>query len=485
MRLGHRLPDDTGNWAEWHWDGQWLRAGNDKNGFLPLFFTTSPGNEIAISSSLVELIRRGAPSKLNYAALSVFFRLGYFLGTDTPFEGIRSLPAGAQLTWNQRGLTVKAASRDVSEYTGTREAALDDFISLFRQSIGRRPPTGSRFSLPLSGGRDSRHILFELVRQGYAPFECVTLSGGRDDAGTDAEIAGEVSASLGIPHRKLSVSSTRGSHPSKGVLTHLCADEHEWFMPLFEFFKSAGVCTYNGVAGTWEPEGGTRLTERASELFDDRQVGRVPQLLFQNFRGDERRLRALLTKKQMQLMPLELAESRLRFELNQYIDRPNPLGTFWFENRERRELGLVASGILGGLPTVFVPYLDYGVVDFMQSLPTRFFLEGPFHHDALIRAFPEHAHIPFASIQTSMIEERSPAGRLRLMARLLSYALKNNHRRIPTALRFAGGRAFGSPSMSYRMTSYLIELEAIAGGAGVRAHKKTYARQTSEGDRPQ
>ncbi|MGE3076125.1 MAG: hypothetical protein AB7N24_09610 [Dehalococcoidia bacterium] len=466
--FGHRMEDDQGSWAEWHWDGESLVAKCDANGFLPLFYAQGPGPEFFISSSLVELVRQGVPTRLDHAALAVFFRLGYFLGNDTPFEDIKVLPAGARLVWSREHFLLKNPPRPVvAEYTGSRESALDEFISRFRTSIAHRPPAAPGFSLPLSGGRDSRHILFELVRQGFAPAECVTLSGGSRQPGTDADAAARVAAAVGVPHRLLGRKPSRSGrrHPTKGVLTHFCADEHEWFLPLVEYFHKRAGCTYNGVAGTWEPEGGTPLTERASDLMDDGNVELVPHLLFQNFRVDERRLKAVLSGDQMKAMPLELAESRLKSELSRYGDCPNPLGTFWFENRERRELGLVASGILGGMSTVYVPYLDHDVVSFMRSLPTRFFREGPFHHDALIRAFPEYADIPFAPVQTSMIEERGLAGKTRLLAGLLGYTLRNNPRRIPTAVRFGAGRLTGTPAMSYRMTSYLIELEALTAAA--------------------
>ena len=50
----------------------------------------------------------------------------------------------------------------------TRAEAIEHYASLFRTAVLKREPGGD-FALPLSDGRDSRHIFLELCRAGRNP----------------------------------------------------------------------------------------------------------------------------------------------------------------------------------------------------------------------------------------------------------------------------------------------------------------------------
>ena len=105
--LGHRLPGGAGIFAAWSWDGERLTVTNDRYGFHPLFYCERDG-EIMISPSLVELVRRGAPTGLDDVALALFrsLRYSFFLGGDTAFRHIKLVPPGALFEWDGR-LTVQ------------------------------------------------------------------------------------------------------------------------------------------------------------------------------------------------------------------------------------------------------------------------------------------------------------------------------------------------------------------------------------------
>ena len=57
------------------------------------------------------LLREGVAPELDYSALGVFFRLGYFLGSDTPFRYIKALDPDTTLTWRARLRSGGACSR--------------------------------------------------------------------------------------------------------------------------------------------------------------------------------------------------------------------------------------------------------------------------------------------------------------------------------------------------------------------------------------
>jgi asparagine synthetase B (glutamine-hydrolysing) len=121
-------------------------------------------------------VEAGAPTGFDEAALAVFLRLGFFLGDDTPFQSIRTLPPDGTLTWEAGTVTISGGYRFVRPQRLSRDAAIDGFIDLFRQAMSRRPPAGQDVVVPLSGGRDSRHILLELCESGHRPSYTVTIS---------------------------------------------------------------------------------------------------------------------------------------------------------------------------------------------------------------------------------------------------------------------------------------------------------------------
>ncbi|HEY9110703.1 MAG TPA: hypothetical protein VIM92_02895, partial [Rhodanobacteraceae bacterium] len=178
--FGHYLgarngAEADGIFAEWHWDGRRLVVRNDRYGLQPLFHACLPDGGIAVSPSLIRLIQLGASTALDFEALSIFFRLGHFVGEDTPFKSIRAVPPNAVFVWEDGKLTCRARYPHAPKAASlSRDDAVDRYIELFAKSIAKRPPVSPRFAVTLSGGRDSRHILLELYRQGFRPGACVS-----------------------------------------------------------------------------------------------------------------------------------------------------------------------------------------------------------------------------------------------------------------------------------------------------------------------
>ncbi len=108
---------EDGVWARWAWNGSTLTVTNDRFGFLPVYFAELQ-NGFAVSTSIPALLKAGASTTLNDAAIAVFLRLGYYVGNDTPFANIKLLPPCSRLTWNgstykltQSAPAIPAASR--------------------------------------------------------------------------------------------------------------------------------------------------------------------------------------------------------------------------------------------------------------------------------------------------------------------------------------------------------------------------------------
>ncbi len=378
--LGHRLTGGDGVYCTWDWDGKELSARTDRFGCYPVYYFVR-GGDVALSPSIPRLLRLGAPSTLDVPALALFLRLGYFVGEDTPFEAIRALPPGARFRWTEGRLEVSGGYVIPPPQRMAREAAADCYAVLFRAAVERRLPPGP-FALPLSGGRDSRHMLLELDRMGCRPAFCVTVLHYPPRDNQDAQIAREVAAWARVPHVVLGQAERRFAAEVRKIwATSFCADEHAQFLALADFLAGRVRTSYDGIGGGvlsgYIP--GLRRPERQAE-----------ELLY----GNEEEIARLLVPSMYRRMSRAVALDRLAAELRLHEAAAYPVSSFWFWTRTRREVALVPYGIMSGIPTVYSPFLDHALYDFLASLDSSV-RDQRLHEDVLRRAFPHSPPIPF------------------------------------------------------------------------------------------
>ncbi len=483
--LGHRLPRPGGTpdgvFAEWRWDGEQLTVVNDRYGFQPLFYFTRPG-EIGLAPAVQTLLDRGAPRDLDWDALAVFLRLGFFLGEDTPFQAIRAVPPGAVFRWSPAGLVVQGRPPSWPETRRLdRAGVLRTYQELFAEAVRRRRPEGP-FALLLSGGRDSRHILFELCRQGFKPDLAATVDLPQS---TDGRIAAAIAVELGLRH--LRVAAPRPSpalEQRKNRETHFCADEHAWILPLRDTLQGRCDILYDGIGGDvlsaglfldpdslslfragrqcsphapredyTPPAGATAIADLARALFArEHPVPIVPRLLNAETArklGDDR------------------AVERLTAELRRHADAPNPCGSFFFWNRTRREIALSPFSIFGAF-RVFAPFLDHDVVDFLAGLPAELFLDHTFHDQAIAQAYPQWAHLPYAAKQEPRFRfaDLALAWQTRRRLRRRRHTALNLPYLLPRLLRAGLDPRYNRRSIGFLTTlpAYWAQLEDLALG---------------------
>ncbi|MFI9167934.1 asparagine synthetase B family protein [Streptomyces lincolnensis] len=477
-RLGHALggdpladgPPPEGIFAAWEWDGDRLLARNDRYGMHPLYYRAG-ASSLALSPDPLALLAPGEHADLDHDALAVFLRLGFFLGEDTAFAKIRALPPAATLTWTRGALNLTSAASPVPRPADlTREQAVDGFVDLFRAAVARRLPE-QPYDLPLSGGRDSRHILLELCRQGAPPRLCVSGAKFPPDPGADARVAAVLAGRLGLPHRTVApprsqLRAERFANAAQGMGTL----DGAWILPLLTFLRRRGGLWYDGLGGgelAQNPSIGliretpydvTGLPALADRLLAAGRTGaHVEHLLGPRTRG---------------LWSRERARERLVRELARHADAALPLGSFFFHNRTRRSIALAPFALGDGRAVIHTPYLDHALVDHLASVPRRFLIDGTFHDQALHRAFPEHAALGFASAVPQRHGPVLVGHRLAYLLRLLaeaSYAERDwwrgPDRILPRLL--AAGRGPGAPQRVSRLQPlalYLLQLESLAAG---------------------
>jgi asparagine synthase (glutamine-hydrolysing) len=388
--------------ASWHWDGQKLTVRNDRLGFYPLFYFVSD-DEISVSPSIRALIKAGAPADFDDAGIAAFLRLGFFLGEDTPFRRIRALPPNALLVWTRSQWKLEGGRTAFAAQHMNRKSALEGFIELFRCAIARSLPRGrARSAVLLTAGRDSRHILFELLRIGSRPQLCATVEDLRTD---DCAVASELASAFTIPHLKISRPDLNvRTLARRNLKTSFCSDEHEWILNLQRNLRPHCEFFYDGIAGDVLSNG---LFLRSKTLGMMRE-GRVHD--FARAITPYNAASRMLSAEYAQRWSIEAARARVEQEAMGHVAAPNPISSFFFWNRTRREIALQPFALCSRLHAC-TPYLDAELVGFLSSLPADLFLEHNFHDQAIALAFPHLSELPYGSRPRPF-----PTGHMRTLA---------------------------------------------------------------------
>lgn len=415
--VGHRVgPQDAslGLYGSWSWDGSTLQAEVDALGFFSLFVYRKGGG-IAVSPSILQLLALGADPEPDPVALAVFHRIGHFLGEDTPFRHIKVLPPADRLTWCDGKATITGAAPVPREQALTRDQAVEAFVELPRASVRRfLAAWHGPVVLPLSGGRDSRHILLEMLHQGRKPDMVATFHQGGRFHDREVQAALALSSRAGVRHMLLGHPRPRLRDALRGMfLTQLCADEHAQMMPMRDFIAG------NPAAASLDGIGGDILTnpdDDAADYFLRARNG--------DYDGIARRLAgghgSVISRSghpggagAIYSPDLEEAAiARIADAIRVFDAAPDPYQAFWFWNRTRREISFVSTGILGGSAMVACPFLSPEFVELGLSLPFAVTRDQKLHDDAIARAYPDFADIPYEAGFTGQPLPRLRRGRL-------------------------------------------------------------------------
>lgn len=388
--------DGSAVWAKWHWDGQALTAATDRHGFHALFVYEKDG-AVALSPSLVQLAAIGCDPALDEAALAVFHRIGFFIDDETPLRHVRTLPPGGALRWEMGRLTLRDRPVAPRAQAISRKDAVDGLIAHFAASVGRILESApDPLHLPLTGGRDSRHILLEMLRQGRRPDKCVTVHHNGREMPPEALAARAICERRGVAHDVLGYTRPRIADTVRTLrLTSLCADEHAQMLPLYDYFLTRPGAVVDGVAGNTLTEADSDAAE-TSRMAEAGRYEAIAQRLIDGHsavisHNHWRRGAGPLFSPEMD----DMARTRIAAAIERHSGAPNPVQLFRYLNRMRREISLVPQAILSSAERVYSAYLDTDLVDFCLSLPLCVTQDMQLHNDAIATAFPEDADVPF------------------------------------------------------------------------------------------
>jgi len=396
---GLDMPANVGRlYAQWHWDGTRLSAEVDGQGFYSLFIYEKNG-VLAVSPSLLALVAAGADPEQDSRALAVFHRIGVFINDDTPLRYIRTMPPGGRLTWQGGQATCTGRAAIPSAQSITRTGAVEGMTELFRQAMQRIIAAGGdRATLPLSGGRDSRHILLEMLHQGATPRSCVTFHHNGAAMNGEALAARAVAARAGVPHDVLGHARPRLADALRcAVMTSLCADEHAQMMPLHDYMLDRRGAAFDGIAGDilTNPDNDAEAFFRLADKGDFVGIARgltsgharvISHPSWPHGAG------AIYSPDRDEEVHAYIGDA-----VEKYADAPDPYQMFWMYHRTRREINFVPQVILGGSDSVYCPYLDSDFVQFCLSLPYSVTRDQMLHDDVIEQAYPKFADIPYAA----------------------------------------------------------------------------------------
>lgn len=377
--------------AEWNWNGEIFTLTNDRHGFFPIYYFCD-GNEFAVSSSIEKLLEFAGEIEFNEDALALFLRLGWLIGNDTIFKKIYALAPSSVLTWSKGKLKIESKEIHAPKLLDiSRREAIETYAELFQKAVEKTAPQNEKFVTPLSGGRDSRHIVLALHKAKLLPTACLTLLHPPPRANEDARIAAQICEATNIKHVLLEQKRPRvEAEILKNKRIGFSAYEHAWFLALTDYMAQNPSAIYDGIAGD-VLSAGHLLTEKRLNFFrEENYTGLADDIL-----EAEGYIPKLLTADLYKIYNRERAVNYLTKELSKYKNYSNPVRAFYFYNRTRRCIAPVLFSLSDNSANVVMPYLESEVFDFLSALPAEMFLDHNFHTETIQFAYPEFAHIPF------------------------------------------------------------------------------------------
>ena len=154
----------------WDQQEQRLFAARDRFGVKPVYYSRTPQGQLAIASELRALRTAGVEFEPDATSWATYLALGvYEHGERTFWDGIRSLPAGCCLRWEDGKLEI-SRWYDLVERSGldldtrSEQDVIEEYFGLLQESTKLRFRSDVPVGVNLSGGLDSSALL-GLVQQ--------------------------------------------------------------------------------------------------------------------------------------------------------------------------------------------------------------------------------------------------------------------------------------------------------------------------------
>jgi asparagine synthase (glutamine-hydrolysing) len=194
--------------AIWDAPRRRLLLARDRLGVKPLYYTLSDQGVLNFASEVKALLAAGAVKpELNYAALADFAANRAPMGDDTLFCGVKRLPPGHTLTWEDGRVRIERYWE--LSFAKKPERLTDDeyvarFSELFREAVRLRLMADVPLGMFLSGGIDSSAIAAVMSQMVAEPIKTFSVAFAEREA-NELEYARTVARAFKTDHHEIVV----------------------------------------------------------------------------------------------------------------------------------------------------------------------------------------------------------------------------------------------------------------------------------------
>jgi asparagine synthase (glutamine-hydrolysing) len=200
--------------ALWDTSERKLLLARDRFGVKPLYYLHQPDGTLLFASEIKSVLEAsGRRPALNRTALPDFLANHAPSGEETLFEGVRRLPAGHTLTWQDGRISIRrywdlpysTPAAAPAPGSAAEAALVEEFRARFTEAVRIRLMSDVPLGMFLSGGIDSAAItatMSELVKD---PIRTFSVAFAEREA-NELEFARLVSRRFGTEHREIVVS---------------------------------------------------------------------------------------------------------------------------------------------------------------------------------------------------------------------------------------------------------------------------------------
>jgi asparagine synthase (glutamine-hydrolysing) len=192
----------------WATERKRLLLVRDRLGIKPLYYVHQGDGSLFFSSEIKGLLAGDAVRPtLNYRALPDYLANHAPSGEETLFEGIRRLPPGHFLTWEDGRVEVRRywqLSFEKRQKGRTEEDLIEEFVHRFRVSVRRRLMSDVPLGAFLSGGIDSTAITGMMSGMMDEPVRTFSVGFAEREA-NELEFARKAAEAYGAVHREIVV----------------------------------------------------------------------------------------------------------------------------------------------------------------------------------------------------------------------------------------------------------------------------------------
>lgn len=351
----------------------------DRTASRPLYYAISAG-ALFLSPEIKAILPNMSFGKgINETALALFLTNGYLIGEHTYWEGIKSLEPATNLEIDLVNGSIKTTryweflfDDNVVDHGSAYFSA--ELSQLLKQAVGRAASGGYRIAVPLSGGVDSRAVLYSCL-EALPRVSAVTWGVTSDKKDSDALIAQRLCKELGVDHRFLLLD-----------ISKLPENAREWVIDTEGMIDEIGLFP-----------GGLEIYSLLSRDFDvllrgdqcfslsNDPVG----MSFHIYEWMDRQLKGLLRKEVYERLEQQyIAEiEHLRRSNRSKNDTDAHYHHFLYSRVSRHYSPL--SHYKSRIIEQRYPLLDNEILDFTRRLPVKYRLNKQFWTMTVLETFPD------------------------------------------------------------------------------------------------